>query len=74
MGGSSPGTGIGYRKRWGETERAAEFAEVMGCCCPEKKNTVRTTAGKLMAINVYHEQSIGLSMHLGDPLMRSVKQ
>ena len=58
----------------GETELVAELAEFMGYCCAEKENKETTIAGKLVAINFYHEQSVGLSLPLGTPLIKSVEQ
>ena len=42
--------------------------------CAEKGNTETTIAGKLVATNIYHEQFVGLSMPLGNLLIRSVRQ
>ena len=58
----------------GEMELAAELAEFMGYFCAGKGNKDTTIAGKLVAISFYHEQFVGLSMPLGNPLIISVKQ
>ena len=55
-------------------ELAAELAKFMGYCCADKGIKETTIAGKLVAIIIYHEQCVGLSMPLGNPLIRSVKQ
>ena len=56
----------------GEMGLVAELAEFMGYCCAEKGNKM-TIAGKLVAIISYHEQFVGLSLPLGNPLIKSVK-
>ena len=58
----------------GKMELVVELAEFIGYCCAEKGNKKTTIAGKLVAINFYHEQFVGLSMPLGIPLIESVKQ
>ena len=58
----------------GKTKLVAGLVEFMGFCCSEKGNKETTIAGKLVAINFYHEQFVGLSMLLGNPLIKSVKQ
>ena len=58
----------------GKTKLVAGLVEFMGFCCAEKGNKETTIAGKLVAINFYHEQFVGLSMLLGNPLIKSVKQ
>ena len=62
------------QKGMGEIELAVELAEFMGYCWADKGNKETTISGKLVAINLYHEQFVGLSMPLGNPLIRSVKQ
>ena len=57
-----------------EMEFVAELAQFMGYCCAEKGNKETTIAGKLVAIICYYEQFVGLSMPLGNRLIRSVKQ
>ena len=37
-------------------ELADELAEIVAYWCAERKNKEATTAGKLMAVNIYHEQ------------------
>ena len=61
------------QKYTGEMELVEALAEFMGCCCAEKGNKESTGVGKLVAINFYHEQFVGLSMPLGNPLIRSVR-
>lgn len=68
------GKGSWLQKELGEMELVAELTEFMGYCCAEKGNKETTIAGKLVAINFYHEQFVGLSLPLGNPLIRSVKQ
>ena len=57
----------------GEAELAAEVTGVMGYCCASKGNKESTIAGKLVAVQLYHEQFVGLSFPLGKPLIRPVK-
>lgn len=52
----------------------AELAECMVYSCTEKGNKKTTTAGKLVAINVFNGQFMGLSLPLDNPLVRSVNQ
>ena len=46
----------------------------MGYCCAGKGNKESTVVGRLMAINFYHEQCLGLSLPISNPLHRSVRQ
>jgi len=62
------------RKDMGEMELVEELAEFMGFCCAGKGNKESTIVGKLVAINFYHEQFVGLSVPLGNPFIRSVRQ
>ena len=55
-------------------EFVVELAEFMGYCCTEKVNKETTIAGKLVAINFYLDLFVGLSLPLGNPLSKSVKQ
>ena len=66
--------GCWLQKAMGEMELVAEVAESMGYCCAEKGNKETTIAGKLVVINFYHEQFMGLSLPFGNPLIKSVKQ
>ena len=68
------GKGCWLQKGMGEVGLVAGLAEFMGYCCPEKGNKETTITGKLVAINFYHEQFVGLSLPLGSPLIKSVKQ
>ena len=61
------------QKGMGEMELVAELAEFMGYCCPDKGNKKATIAGKSVAISVYHELFVGLSLPLRNPLIKSVK-
>ena len=42
-------------KELDEWELVEELTEFMAYCCAERKSTKATVAGKLMAVNVYHE-------------------
>ena len=46
----------------------------MEYCCAREENTDSTIAGKLVAVQFYHEEFVGLSLPLGNPLIRSVQQ
>ena len=50
------GNGNWLGKGLGEWELVEERTEFMADCCAERKNKEATVAGKLMAVNVYHEQ------------------
>ena len=65
------GKGCWLQKGMGEAELAAEF---MGYCCARKWNKESTIAGKLVAVQFYHERFVGLSLPLGNPLIRSVNK
>ena len=56
---------------WGLVEELTEF---MAYCCAEGKNKEATVAGKLMAVNVYHEQWGGLSLPLQPVRNQAVKK
>ena len=51
----------------------AELAELVGNCCAEKGNKETKIAGKLVTIMFCHEQFVGLSLPLDNPLIKSVK-
>ena len=52
--------GLRAKRNWlGAYEReelVEELAEFMAYCCAERNNKDATVEGKLMAVNVYHEQ------------------
>ena len=58
----------------GEMELVWEWVEFMGYCCAGKGNKESTIVGKLLAINLYHEQSLRLPVPMSNPLIRSVRQ
>ena len=62
------------RKDMAEMELVGELVEFMGCCCAGKENKESTIVGKLVAIKFYHEQFLGLSAPMSNPLIRSLKQ
>ena len=62
------------QKEMGEMELVGELVEFMGYCCAGKGNKESTIVGKLVAINFYHEQFVGMSVPMGNPLIRSVRQ
>ena len=68
------GKGCGLQKGVGEAELAAEIKEFMGYCCAGHGYKESTIAGKLVAVQFHHEQFVGLSLPLGNPLIRSVNQ
>ena len=68
------GKGCWLHKGMGEMELVAELAVFMGYCCAEKGNKETTIAGKFVAIIFHNEQFVGLSLPLGNPLIKSVKQ
>ena len=44
----------------------------MGYCCAGKGSKESILPGKLLAINLYREQFLGLSVSMSNPLIRSV--
>ena len=59
----------------GEMELVGGLVEIMGCCCGGKINKgSTTTVRKVVAINFYHEQFVGLPVPMSDPLMIYVMQ
>ena len=51
----------GYMNEW---ELVEELAQFMAYCCAERKNKEATVAGKLVAVNVYDEHWVRLSLPL----------
>ena len=68
------GKGCWLRKDMGEMELVGELVEFMGYCCTGKTNEESTIVGKLVVINFYHEEFLGLSVPMSNPLIRSVRQ
>ena len=62
------------RKELGEWELVEELTGFMAYCCAERKNMEATVAGKLMAVNLYHEQWRGLSLPLQHFRIQAVKK
>ena len=68
------GNGCWLQKRMGKEELAAELTEYIGYCCARKGSKESIIAGKLVAVQLYHEQFVGLSSPLSNPLISSGKQ
>ena len=66
--------GYRLRKDMGEIGLVGELVEFMRYCCAGKVNKESTIVGKLVAINLYNEQFLGLSVPMSNPLIRSVRQ
>ena len=47
-----------------EMELVKELSEFTAYCCAERKNKEATVAGKMVAVNVNHEQWVRLSLPL----------
>ena len=62
------------RNDMGEMELVGKLVAFMGHCRAGKGNKESTIVGKLVVINFYHEQFVGLSVPLSSPLIRSVRQ
>ena len=62
---------LGGQKNGGEL--VEELAEFMAHCCAERKNREATMAGKLVAVNVYDEQWVGLYLSLQHFRIRAVR-
>ena len=56
-----------------EWELVEELTEFMAYCCAERKNEEATVAGKLITVNFYHEQWVGLSSPLQHVRIKAVK-
>ena len=57
-----------------EWEIEEELAEFMAHCCAEKKNRESTVAGKLVAVNVDHEQGGAFSSPLHHSRIKVVEK
>ena len=61
-------------KELGEWELVEELTEFIAYCCAEGRNKEATVAGKLMAVNFYHEQWGGLTLPLQHFRIQAVKK
>ena len=68
------GKGCSLRKDMGEMELVGELVEFTGYCCAGKENKESSIVGKLVAINFYHEQFLGLPVPMSNPLVGFVRQ
>ena len=68
------GKGCWLQKGMGEAELAAELTEFMAYFCARKGNKESTIAGKLVAVQFYHEQVVGLSLSLGNQIGKTMNQ
>ena len=55
-------------------ELVRELVEIIKYCCAGKGTKKSTIVGKLVVINFYHGQFLGLSVPMSNPLIRSVRQ
>ena len=53
---------------------AEELAQYMAFCCAVKRNKEVAVVGKLVAVNAYHEQWVGLSLPIKHVRVRAVRQ
>ena len=51
-----------------------ELMQYMAFCCAVEKNKEATIGGKLAAVNVYHDQWVGLSLPISHVRVRAVRQ
>ena len=58
---------------WGGNGTSGIVGRFHGDCCAGKGNKESTIVGTFIAISFYHEQFVGLSMPLGNLLIRSVR-
>ena len=56
-----------------ELEVVDELAEYMAYCCAVRGNRDSTVAGKLVAVNFFHEQWMGKSLSLNHFRIKAVK-
>ena len=69
------GKGCWLQKDMGEMELVGELVEIMGYCCAKKRNKESTTYSRQVGGDYfYHEQFVGLSAPMNNPLIRSVTQ
>ena len=57
-----------------EAEIVEELVQYIAFCCAVKRNKDATVAGKLVAVNVCHEQWVGLSLPINHVRVRAVRQ
>ena len=57
-----------------EWELVEELAEFMAYSCAERKNKEAVVAGKLVAVNVYREQWVGLSLPMQHVRMKAARK
>ena len=50
-----------------------ETTDFRASCCAERESKEATEAGKLIAVNVYHEQSVGLSLPMAHVRTKSLE-
>ena len=71
---SFAGNGCRLWKDMGDMELVRELVEIARYCCAGKGIKESTIVSKLVVINFYHGQFLGLSVPLNNPLIRSVRQ
>ena len=57
-----------------ELEVVDELVEHMAYCCAVRGNQEPTVAGKLVAVNFFHEQGMGKSLPLNHSRIKAVKE
>ena len=68
------GKGIWLDAERGEAGMVEELLRYMAFCCAVKRNKEATVAGKLVAVNFYHEQWVGLSLPISHVRVKAVRQ
>ena len=68
------GKGIWLEEEMGKAGMATEQVQHMAFCCAVKKNKEATVAGKLVAVNFYHEQWVGLPLPISHARVKAVRQ
>ena len=58
----------------GEWELVDDLTEFRAYCCAEGNNKEATVTGTLMAVNLYHEQWVGLSLQLWHFRIKEVRR
>ena len=58
----------------GKAGMIEELVQYMAFCCALKRNIEATVAGKLVAVNFYHEQWAGLQLPISHGRVKAVRQ
>ena len=68
------GKGIWLEEEMGKVGMVKEVAQYMAFCCAVENNKEATVAGKLVAVNFYHEQWLELPLSISHVSVKAVRQ